>query len=181
MENIVLTIGGLLKSFEISDLFFFTVTLILILLLIYIVYLVRLDDENYETKNLKSTVPAPHLEVNKSATIESTEDKPLKAIVDKIESDYKPRPIDLSEYEKEQENTAIISYQELLSRASAANNIYYEDEYDSGFDDVLIQKVDNKQSNTQELVNLPKAVMMSYESEEAFLHALKALQKNLVR
>ncbi len=177
MENIVLTIGGLLKSFEISDLFFFTVTLILILLLIYIVYLVRLDDENYEPQK---KVPAPHPEIKKPVTIEQ-EDKPLKAIVDKIESDYKPRPIDLSEYEKEQENTAIISYQELLSRASTANNIYYEDEYDSGFDDVLIQKVDNKQSNTQELVNLPKAVMMSYESEEAFLHALKALQKNLVR
>jgi len=179
MENIVLTIGGLLKSFEISDLFFFTVTLILILLLIYIVYLVRLDDENYESQK---KVPAPHLEVNKpTAAVQEKEDKPLKAIVDKIESDYKPRPIDLSEYEKEQENTAIISYQELLSRASASNNIYYDDEYDSGFDDVLIQKVDNKQSNTQELVNLPKAVMMSYESEEAFLHALKALQKNLVR
>ncbi len=173
MENIVLTIGGLLKSFELSDLFFFTVTLILILLLVYIVYLVKLDDEYDSPKKVQKT----HLDAN--APIK--EEKPLKAIVDKIESDYKPRPIDLSEYEKEQENTAIISYQELLNRASTSNNIYYDDEYDSGFDDVLIQKVDNKQSNTQELVNLPKAVMMSYESEEAFLHALKALQKNLVR
>lgn len=120
-------------------------------------------------------------EVKKTSTQEelSTKERPLTAIVDEIEAEYKPKPIDLSEYEKEQENTAIISYDELVSRAS--NSIYYEDEYDSGSNDVLIQKVDNKESKTQELVDLPRAVMMSYESEEAFLSALKSLQKNLVR
>ncbi len=171
MENIILTIKGLLKSFELSDLFFFAITLVLILLLIYIIYLIRLDDlesNNRDSEEPKEVKPHPS-------------EKPLKDIVDKIETDYKPRPIDLSEYEKEQEDTAIISYQELIDRASNSNNIYYEDEYNSGFDDVLVQKVDNKESNTQELVNIPKVIMMSYESEEAFLHALKVLQKNLVR
>lgn len=171
MENIVLTIGGLLKSFTWSDLFFFGITLILILILIYIVYLIRLDTvdllglEDKTKEDAKEQIPKA--------------DKPLTAIVDDIELNYKPKPIDLSEYEKEQENTAIISYDELLK--SVSNNIYYEDEYDSGFDDVLIQKVDNKESKTQELVDLPKAIMMSYEAEEDFLKALKVLQSNLVR
>ncbi|HBA38157.1 MAG TPA: hypothetical protein DCY94_05500 [Firmicutes bacterium] len=174
MENIVLTIGGLLKSFGWSDLFFFSITLTMILLLIYILYLIRLDESKDDIENmLLSNLEKKDLS-NKKET-----GKPLSAIVDKLETEYKPKPIDLSDYEKEQENTAIISYDELVSRSS--NNIYYDDEYDSGFDDVLIQKVDNKESKTQELVDLPRAVMMSYESEEAFLSALKSLQKNLVR
>lgn len=168
MEKLVLTIGGLLKSFEWSDLFFFTVTLLLLLLLVYIVYLVRLDE--LDVKKVSN---------NKKDEDIPKEDKPLTAIVDDLELNYKPKPIDLSEYEQEMENTAIISYKELLERSS--NNIYYDDNYESGCDDVLIQKIDNKESKTQELVDLPKAVMMSYESEEAFLSALKVLQKNLVR
>lgn len=169
MENIVLTIGGLFKSFEWSDLFFFLIALILILLLIYVIYLVKLDEEDLIKGDMKE----------ESNIDKKPVEKPLSKIVDDLEMNYKPEPIDLSAYEKEQEDTAIISYEELVNRAS--NNIYYDDEYDSGFEDVLVQKIDNKESNTQELVDLPKAVMMSYESEEAFLAALKTLQKNLVR
>lgn len=171
MENLVLIIGGLFKSFGWSDLFFFMITLFLVIFLIYIYYLIRLDDRE---EDLEDMIKRDAFEPN-----EGTKEKSLSKIVDELETDYKPKPIDLSDYEKEMEDTAIISYQELVSRAN--NNIYYDDEYDSGFDDVLIQKVDNKESKTQELVDLPKAVMMSYESEEAFLNALKVLQKNLVR
>lgn len=169
MEKLVLTIGGLFKSFSWGDLFFFGVTLFLIVFLIYIIYMVKLEDENFiEEKKKDSNVK--NIE-NKS--------KPLSKIVDELELNYKPKPIDLTEYEKELENTAIISYKELLERAN--NNIYYDDEYESGFDDLIVQKVDSRESNTQEFVDLPKAVMMDYESEEEFLRALKVLQKNLVR
>ncbi len=172
MENLVLIIGGLLKSLSWSDLFFFSVTLFLIIFLVYVYYLIKLDDE--EKDPLEDELLNP-----RKPQASKREEKPLSKIVSELETDYRPQPIDLSDYEKEQENTAIISYQELLSRAN--NNIYYDDDYESGFDDVLVQKVDNKESNTQEFVDLPKAVMMSYESEEAFLSALKVLQKNLVR
>lgn len=173
MENITLTIGGLLKSFDWGDLFFFAVTILLIIFLVYVFYLIKTDETDEED--------IEYMIKNNRALSKDKKDysKSLRTIVDELENDYKPQPIDMSEYEKEQEDTAIISYQELLSRAN--NNIYYDDDYDSGFDDVLVQKVDNKESNTQELVDLPKAVMMSYESEEAFLSALKVLQKNLVR
>ena len=173
MENIVLIIGGLFKSLSWSDIFFFVVTLFLIIFLVYVFYLIRLDDEDEEGKEQFAVENKYITEPLKK------EDKSLTKIVSELETDYNPAPIDLSDYEKEQENTAIISYQELLSKVN--NNIYYDDDYDSGFDDVLVQKVDNKESKTQELVDLPKAVMMSYESEEAFLSALKVLQKNLVR
>lgn len=178
MERIVLTIGGLFSSFGWGDLFFFVVTLLLLLLLVYIVYLIKVDDDEEEgdlsqmlsVADDKISLPKP-----------SVNQKPLSKIVDELETDYNPKPIDLSEYEKEMEDTAIISYDELVQRASTATNIYYDDNYESGFDDIVVQKVDNKESKTQELVNLPKAIMMSYENEEAFLSALKVLQKNLVR
>lgn len=165
MEKVVLTIGGLLKTITWSDLFFFCATLILVLLLVYIVYLIKNDDEEIvEPVNQMSSVKK-----------ESLED-----IVNRLETEYEPEPIDLSNYEKEQEKSAIISYEELVK--SSKNNISYEDEYDSGYDDITVKKVDlTNTSNTQELVNLPKAIMMSYENEEAFLKALKVLQNNLVR
>lgn len=179
MERIVLTIGGLFSSFSWSDLFFFVVTLLLLLLLVYIVYLIKVDDNEEEEGDLSQmlSVADNTVQLPKSSNTQ----KSLSKIVDELETDYTPKPIDLSEYEREMEDTAIISYDELVQRASTATNIYYDDNYDSGFDDIVVQKVDNKESKTQELVNLPKAIMMSYENEEAFLSALKVLQKNLVR
>ncbi len=79
---------------------------------------------------------------------------------------------------EEQENTAIISYDELLERTS--NNINYDEEYTNEYDDLFIRKV-TEDSDTKEYVNLPEVIMMNYESEEDFLKALKKLQKNLVR
>ena len=104
----------------------------------------------------------------------------LSDIVDNLETNYKPKPIDLSKYEQDMEDTAIISYDELLKRAS--NDIAYETDYSSGIDDVIVKKVDaTNTSDTREYVDLPKAVMMKYDSEEEFLKALKRLQGNLVR
>lgn len=174
MENFVLTIGGLIKNLNWSDLFFFASGVILMLLLSYIIYLVRADDEDIMASMLpernKEEKPTKKEEINKT----------LEEIIDNLETNYEPKPIDLSKYEQEMEDTAIISYDELVSRAS--NNITYEDEYDSGFDDIVVKKVDaTNLSNTRELVPIPKAVMMNYDSEEEFLSALKELQKNLVR
>ena len=117
MENIVLTIGGLFRSFTLGDIFFFVVTVFLMLLLIYIIYLVKLDNDDVmvikhtDTRQASGTLNEPSLE-----------DKPLTKIVNELETDYKPKPIDMSDYEKELEDTAIISYDELVNRTST--NIY---------------------------------------------------------
>lgn len=160
MENIVLTIGGLIKSFTLYDFLFLIIGIILILLLIYIVYLIRLDDD----KNIKNS---------------SKGKKELKEIVNDIEANYEPKPINLSKYEQQMEDTAIISYDELVNRAS--NSIVYEDEYQRD-DDLIVRKVSSDNiGNTKELVDLPKAILMNYENEEAFIKTLKRLQSNLVR
>ena len=170
MENIVLTIGGFIKSLTWTDLFFFCAILILILLLIYIVYLVRLDDDDSLEKDILKVMDEES----------KPESHSIEEIVSNLEENYEPKPIDLSQYEKEMEDTAIISYDELKKRTS--NDIVYDDDYDSGIDDVLVRRVDaNSSGNTKEYVDLPKAIMMSYDNEEAFLKALKKLKSNLVR
>lgn len=167
MEEIVLTIGGLIKSFDWSDFLLLLIGLILVILLIYITYLIGREDEvnnrqtDYKLQNDKNDI---------------------KSIIENLEANYEAKPIDLSEYEQEMENTAIISYDELLEKTST--NITYDDEYVSNIKDkdIVVKKVDpTNTSLTKEMVDLPKAIMMNYESEEAFLKALKKLQKNLVR
>lgn len=174
MENIVLTVGGLIKTYTWSDLFFFASVLILILLLVYIVYLLRLD-----ANDLKPNSTVENFDDYQKKNIENR-DFDLERIVDNLEANYDPKPIDLSKFEIEQENTAIISYDELLKRTRT--EITYDDNYSSGFNDIVVNKIDDTNtSNTREYVDLPKAVMMKYDSEEAFLQALKKLQNNLVR
>ena len=88
MENIVLTIGGLIKKISLSDVFFFGSSLILILLLVYIVYLIKTDetDNKINDKGLSKT----------SANTEN-----IEAIVNNIEENYGPKHVDLSKYEQE--------------------------------------------------------------------------------
>ena len=174
MENIVLTIGGFIKSLNWNDLFFLVSGIILILLMTYIVYLIRIDDSEKITSDIEEVIDTKEIKENKKKDT-------LIDIVNNLETNYEPQPIDLTKYEQEMENTAIISYEELLER-TASNKIVYEDDYNSGTDEIVVKKVDpTNMSKTQELVDLPKAVMMDYGSEEAFLNALKVLDSNLVR
>ena len=167
MENIILTIGGIIKRISFNDLFFFGASLILILLLIYIVYLIKMDE-----KEIKNNIEdLPQMQQNKTN---------IEDIVNNIEENYEPKHVDLSKYEQEMEDTAIISYDELLKRSSS--DIAYDDEYKSKSDDLIVKKVDDTNTSvTREYVDLPNAIMMSYESEEAFLKALKTIKNNLVR
>ena len=74
--------------------------------------------------------------------------------------------IELTSYEKEQEQSAIISYQELLKNKDNQQTI--------NIDKVSIDPED---------MPLPsfKVNLMNYEKEEAFLKALKQLQSDLAR
>lgn len=166
MENVVLTIGGLLKRISLSDLFFFGASLILILLLVYIVYLVKTEEDDIKSSN--------------GNELPKMQDNNIASIVTNIEENYEPKHVDLSKYEQEMEDTAIISYDELLKRAST--DIPYDEDYKISSGDVIVKKVDDtNMSKTREYVDLPKAVMMNYENEEEFLNALKKIQNNLVR
>ena len=177
MEKIVLALGDFFRLITLNDLIFWAVLVLIVLTLVYIFYLLRVESETREIKKVKE-IKEVKIEKKEREFKHTTSDDILR-IVDKLQKEYKPETIDLTSYEEEQENTAIISYDELLSKVNS--NINYDDKYQSKYDDLDIKKVVSNHSDTNEYVSLPKAVMMRYESEEDFLKALKKLQKNLVR
>lgn len=86
----------------------------------------------------------------------------------------------IDEYEHEQEEKAIISYEELLKNASKLQ-VDYED--DEKYADLVIQKValTEKEEKKEEQINIEieNKNFYSYEEEEEFLDTLKQFRANL--
>ena len=104
----------------------------------------------------------------------------LEAITKNIETNYKPAIIELTSYEQEQENNAIISYDELVS-ARNKDSVNYDNEYQNA-SDIDIKKVNLSNKIGDEVPQTKiEVTLMSYEKEEAFLKALRQLQNDLAR
>ena len=102
----------------------------------------------------------------------------LKEITEALENAEQPA-INLNKYEEEQEEKAIISYDELLNRKNDFAINYSEEE--NVADDLTIKKVDLNNLINKDVIVKPeiKVSIISYEKEEAFLEALKTLQQKL--
>ena len=151
------------KMIIISD--WFIIAIIVILILVSIYCLKRISDKEKIMENNKKNIVD------------------LEAITKNIERDYKPLNIELTSYEKEQEQNAIISYDELVSNAKN-NNVVYDDRYQNKDDSINIKKVDlgvHPENNTPVAQTKINVDVLRYDKEEAFLKALKQLQDGLVR
>ena len=95
------------------------------------------------------TIPK-HLEYTQSL-FSNTELEELQSISKELEENYKDRQSDINVYEEEQEESAIISYDELLSKTQVIPKIEEENEVKSS----------------------------TYKHEEDFLSKLKDLNNNL--
>lgn len=122
-------------------------------------------------------------ESNPSSSEINTEDiNELKELTQKLETLKKPKIEDeVISYEAEQEEKAIISYEELLSQTQNVSISYSESETN---DDITIKKVDLEKTNKIELDPIKKELnsrvsISQYEHEEDFLNTLKQLQ-NLI-
>ena len=107
----------------------------------------------------------------------------LEAITRNLEENYQPPVIELTNYEKAQEESAVISYEELLKRKNT-NVVNYDESYvnDSNVEVKKIDLRDNIESTTLDMVNTKIEVnLFDYEKEEAFLKALRQLQSDLAR
>ena len=99
----------------------------------------------------------------------------LDRITANIERDYKPLNIELTSYEQEQEDNAVISYEELKNKS---NNVTYEEKQE----EVGIKKIDfNKTIDLEHTQKIDVPLLSNYEKEEAFLRALRQLQKDLAK
>lgn len=105
----------------------------------------------------------------------------LEAITRNLEENYRPMNIELTNYEKEQEESAVISYEELLKKKSN-DSVNYDDSFVNN-SEIDVKKVDLKDSiGTQNIVNTKiEVTLFDYEKEEAFLKALRKLQSDLAR
>lgn len=158
MKDIFENIFGFIYTLSMGDYLFFIGTLLILVAFLYMIYLIKREEN---VNNL-----------DEISTIES--------IKESIEKDYKPESIVLTDYEKEQEDNAIISYDELINNKNKIS-ISYDDEYVSNTTDVLVKKININNSNSNEEYESDlKVRLMSYDKEEAFLEALKKLQQNLL-
>ena len=166
MKDFLENILGFLYALSMGDYFFLIATFLLILALIYIIYLIKRDDFMNE-KRFEIT--------NKNDCMD------ILSICEKIESEYKPTTIELTKYEEEQENNAIISYEELIKNKNN-NIINYDKDYKYESDELSVKKINIEEYKISEKCEKEielKVKLMHYDKEEAFLKALKQLQQNL--
>lgn len=161
MKNLFIDMISFLKTLTFIDYILYFAILILIILVVSLIYLLKttnIDDEDI---------------------IYDSEEFDIKNAVEQISNNSKNQNISLTDYEKEQEEKAIISYQELVSSIKK-NKINYEDD-EISTDNVKIRKInlDNLISEEEEKEETVKVRVMTFEHEEAFLAALKQLQKLL--
>lgn len=146
-------------ALRLVDIIFFFAVLILMILIVTLIYFIKINNET-EEKDLEET----------------QEMKIAKELRDSMKNSEPT--IKFTDYEKDQEDKAIISYDELLNKG---NNYELNYEKEEMHDDWSVKKVDldnlvNKNNNT---VSNIEVRLISFQKEEAFLEALKRLQKEL--
>ena len=156
-----------IKTLSFVDIVFFFAVLALMLLIITLIYFLRENNDS-------------DIEVNKSSDKkELSSDEAallsLKELTEALEN-AEPKEVNLNRYEEEQEEKAIIIYQELLNRKNYFAINYSEEENIA--EDLTVKKVDLNNLVNKEISLKPeiKVSVISYEKEEAFLAALKELQ-----
>lgn len=163
-----------LKTLSLVDVVFFFAVLALMLLVIVLIYFLR-ENTGEVDNNITFKQNDKNMKIETSNHDEITS---LKAITEALEN-AEPSSIDLNKYEEEQEEKAIISYDELLKRKNDFAINYSEEE--SLDDDLTVKKVDLDHLVNKDVIVKPeiKVSVISYQKEEAFLEALKQLQQKL--
>ena len=161
MKSLFVDIATFFKTLTFIDYVLYIAILVLIVLVVSLIYLLK-------TTNLDDFVvdESDDEEFDIQKAVSEIENAPLKEI-------------EINDYEKEQEENAIISYKELVNNAKR-NKINYESDELLG-NTVSVKKfnLDNLVSEEIEEENNLNVRVISYAHEEAFLEALKKLQKIL--
>ncbi|MBR1416549.1 MAG: hypothetical protein IJ572_01880 [Bacilli bacterium] len=186
MKNILYDLGTFIKSLSFIDIMFIVSILGLVILIVTLIYIIKMNDDD--------TDESTNIEIDKIDT--NDEELDLLEITKEL-NESPTKPIVLNDYEKEQEEKAIISYDELLKTKDLKEDINYIKE--ENIDGLTVKSVDpNELTKPIELPkikeeyhkivgveenttcdNQQKNILISYEKEEEFLKALKKLQNLL--
>ena len=150
-------IALLLKTISFADLIFFFTIIVFLILIITLIYFIKMDNTN---------------------KLSETDEMKIVEEINKNMNDEVPNNIEFTSYEKEQEDKAIISYDELLKQKSNYDINYEEEDL---YDDLSVKKVnlDKIIEEKEGEMPRPKVRVISFVEEENFLRALKQLQENL--
>ena len=153
-------IGEFLRTLNFVDIVFFFAVLILMVLIVTLIYFIRINNDEEPKDKLEETA-------------EMKIAREIQENLGKEENNVK-----FTEYERDQEDKAIISYDELLNKG---NNYSLNYEAEEMKDDVSIKKVklDDLVNKSGEASPKVDVRVISFAKEEAFLQALKQLQKEL--
>ncbi len=160
-----------IKSLAFIDYVFFFTIVFLIILVVSLIYFIKIN--SCETDELGDNLVLNEIEnVNKNKSEKDLELNEIATALKNIE------PIDFTPYEKEEEEKAIISYDELLSNAGQYELNYINEEKKG---DVLVKMVDlNNLINVKKTEPIKMEVhLVSLKREEEFLNTLKELLKTL--
>lgn len=193
-------LNDIYRFFEILsfvDIIFFIAIITLLILLVTLVYFIKInkdvldendffppnnDDIKKEEEVNKISVVEKIEELQQENLVEEYNDEEgelldLESLTKKLQQEESER-ITCTEYEKDQEEKAIISYEELLQKHNKYAINYEKEEI---MDDLIVKKV-----NLNDLVNKnaeekfeTEVRAISYQKEEAFLDALKELNSLL--
>lgn len=163
--QVISDVINFMKTLSFIDIIFFFAVLALMLLVITLIYFIKENSEVEELPIREEKKEVPEIDNLKEIT---------NAILER-----EPAAINLNNYEEEQEEKAIISYDELIKRKNGFALNYSEEENID--EELTIKKVDLDNLINKESVVTPeiKVTVISYEKEEAFLEALKKLQQKL--
>ena len=167
MKQLLKDITSFITSLNQMDLLLYFAVLILIILVVSLIYIIKTSDEEEELESSET-----------GSTIYNKEDLDLKEVITNIEESTPP-VVEYTDYEREQEEKAIISYDELIERSKMGTVNYATEE-------VANKEVSIKKINLDKLVE-PKIKeetpknnsLFHYEKEEAFLKALQSLNELL--
>ena len=155
-------IYNFIMALRFVDIVFYFSILILMILIVILIYFIKINKIEEDEKNKLG---------------ETQEMKIAKELRYNMNSSDKM--IQFTDYEKDQEDKAIISYDELLNKETNNYELNYETE--EMHDDLSVKKVDldNLVNKNNNVVSNLEVRVISFQKEEAFLEALKRLQKEL--
>lgn len=190
MQQLLLNLYNDISALSFVEVLFIVLFFILVILLISLISVLKNNNRRMSQAEIRD-IPQEELtkqeEVKENMKIKTNnEELDLSSITKELENIHESN-VKLTPYEEEQEEKAIISYDELLKTRSDLMINYQEEEQ---LDDVLVKKVDMENmtseldmSEVREIIKEKETnkapVVISYEKEEAFLESLKKLQQML--
>lgn len=182
--HILKNVSDFLSSLTLIDVIFFFSIILLMILVVVLLYFIKVnEDDNTDEEVINSSAELSNIKEEnneeQSSYVDEGELVDLTSITKALEN-LDNSKIDLTAFEEEQEKDAIISYDELISK-SKTGSINYKNE--TMMDDLSVKEVDLdnliNEANKEKVTTTVKTSVISYAQEEAFLEALKKLQKQL--